>query len=222
MQVERKLYSWLDVGKIPAKPGVYAWYYRHLLADHDIKTLVSNLAAVKGNQAREDELVRDFLRTFLFDVFQEEPYQVLLRGALKPTYVGPVPHVPALTEGLVRRIATEPDRLWVLKKVLDEAIPEFASPVYIGMSVDLTGRVGTHKRLIQEYKRGVAFDLGVPGLSDEEIADHSFAREVVRRGFSPNRLVVSVRVIESPVAGNVHLDAENVLNRINFPLCGRN
>lgn len=222
MQPERKLYSWIDVGKVPAKTGIYAWYYRHLLADHDIMTLTANLAAAKGDEECKNDLVRAFLRLFLFDLFQEEPYQVALRGPLKPTYIGPVPHVVTITEGLVRRIATEPDRLWVLKKVLDEAIPDFASPIYIGMSVDLNGRVGTHKRLIQDYKRGATFDIGEAGISEEEIADHSFAREVVRRGFSPNRLVVSVRVIESSAAENVHLDAENVLNRINFPLCGRN
>lgn len=220
MPQERKLYPWLDIGKVPEKTGIYAWYYRHLLSDHDIDTLTASLATVKGNEERENELVRDFLRTFLFDVFQEEPYQVLMRGALKPTYEGPIPHVSSITEGLVRRIATEPKRLWALKVVLDEAVPEFASPIYIGMSVHLRTRLGRHKQLIKLYQEGTTLDLGKGTLSEEELSDHSFARDVVRRGFRTSRLVVSIRVIEA--AENVHLDAENILNRINFPLCGKN
>jgi hypothetical protein len=222
MHPERKLYTWLDIGKVPSKTGIYAWYYRHLLADHDINTLIANLTAVKGNKERENELMRDFLRTFLFDVFQEEPYHVSMSGPLKPTYQGLIPHLVTITEGLVRRMVAEPARLWPLKKVLDEAVPEFASPIYIGMSVDLNARVGRHKQLIQAYKRGSFFELSEVPTADEDIADHSFAKDVVRRGFSPNRLVVTVRVIESDVAADIHLDAENILNRINFPLCGRN
>ena len=113
-----------------------------------------------------------------------------------------------------------PDRLWAFKTILEEAVLEFASPIYIGMAVNLQTRVLRHKHLIQKYKRGSAFDLDEGELSEEETSDRSFAREVVRRGFSLSRLIVSVRVIESSL--NVQLDAENILNRINFPLCGRN
>ncbi len=220
MRQERKLYSWLEISRVPDSSGIYAWYYRHLLTDHDIDRLSNDLVAARGNPEQSEYLVREFLLTFLFDVFREDPYQVTLTGPLKPAYEGDVPHVMTITTGLVRRIAAEPTRLRILKRVLEEAIPEFASPIYIGMSDDLRDRVNTHKRLIQKYTGGERFDFGEGQVSEKESADHSFAREVVRRGFSLSRLAVAVRVIETPE--NIHLDAENILNRINFPLCGRN
>lgn len=220
MRQERKLFSWLEINSVPRAPGIYAWYYRHLLTDHDIDRLTSDLLAAGSDQDRAERLVKEFLSTFLFDVFREEPYQVSMVGPLKPSYQGPVPHLMSITDGLVRRIASDPGRLKDLKKVLEGAVPEFASPIYIGMSDDLRGRVGQHKRLIQKYKAGERFDLGEGLTTEEETADHSFAREVVRRGFSLARLAVAVRVIDAPA--NIHLDAENILNRINFPLCGRN
>ena len=140
--------------------------------------------------------MRDFFSTFLFDVFREEPYQVTMIGPLKPSYRGIVPHVMDITGGLIRRVAKDPGRLRVLKQVLEGAVPEFASPIYIGMSDNLRDRVGAHKRLIQKYKAGERFDLGEGQISEEESADHSFAREVVRRGFSLGRLAVAVRAID--------------------------
>lgn len=221
MRPERKLYLWPDIEETPDETGVYAWYYRHTLSDFDINKLVTDLKALAPNSAKDASArVVDFLQSHLFGIFVEEPYDALLRGPLKPTYQGKLINSPNISKDLVERIMAEPTRLWTLKKVLEEAVPEFASPIYIGMSVRLNVRLRRHKRLIERYKAAAGRPLDEDPVNAQDRNDHSFAREVVRRGFSTNGLVVSVRVIDA--SESVHVDAENILNRINYPLCGRN
>jgi hypothetical protein len=51
--------------------------------------------------------------------------------------------------------------------------------------------------------------------------DHSFAREVATtRRFTAYNLVA--HVMEMPTDEDLRIDMENLLNRINYPLCGRN
>jgi hypothetical protein len=221
MRPERKLYSWPEIDEVPAQAGIYAWYYKHTLTDHDINALTGELAALQAGPSEEAmALVRRFLETHLFEAFVEEPYEAVIRGPLKPGYEGLLHNIPHISPGLVERIVADPGRLKALKKVLEGAIPEFASPIYIGMSDSLNRRLRWHQRLIAIYKEAG----GHPGpdlpATPLERSDHSFARQVARRGFNVSRLVVAVRLIEA--AGDIHLDAENILNRINYPLCGRN
>lgn len=221
MQTERGLYPWLDLGKIPESKGIYAWYYKHFLSESDILSLIKKLNKQDINGECKEIIVQTFLKSHLFDFFQEDPYQVTMKGPLKPTYNGHVPHVVAITSDLVKRIAFDPTRLWILKSVLENAIPDFSAPIYIGMSVNLKTRIGRHKALIQNYKNSQLNEVSNDFLTDEEEeSDKSFAREVIRRGFLTHRLFVSIRTIENSLNG--HVDAENILNRINFPLCGRN
>lgn len=224
MSVERRLYAWSEIGEVPAGTGIYAWYYRHMLTDFDIQKLKSEILLLSGPTKEEEaaSLVTDFLQTHLFTPLTEEPYDASMWGALKPRYEGKLHYRQTISASLIQRLATEPDRLDTLKKILAEAVPEFSSPIYIGMSVDLRTRLSRHKSLIEAYKAskcGHSLDTDAT-LSGEAHADHSFAWDVVRRGLSVNRLEVSVRRITAPES--VHVDAENILNRINHPLCGRN
>lgn len=220
MLADKKLYSWSQIEDIPAGAGIYAWYYKHTLTDFDIDKLVGDLAAAEAASPEAPALVRRFLETHLFEAFVEEPYNVSITGPLKPEYDGQIHNVANISPGLVERIVADPGRLKTLKKVLEGAVPEFASPIYIGMSDGLNGRLRRHKRLIEFYKKAGGQAVGENPATPAEKADHSFARQVARRGFVTNRLVVSVRLIDA--TGDVHLDAENILNRINYPLCGRN
>lgn len=223
MRPERRLYLWSEIDDTPDKTGVYAWYYRHTLADFDINRLISDLAALPAdstNQPAARACVTDFLQKHLFRAFTEEPYEAVIRGQLKPTYQGRLANIVGVSPDLVDRLVAEPTRLWILKRVLEEAVPEFASPVYIGMAISLKARLLGHKSLIQTYMAAAGRNVSDELPSASASNDHSFAREVVRRGFSINGLAVAVRVIDAAEA--VHVDAENILNRINYPLCGRN
>lgn len=218
---ERKLYDWAEIDDIPATTGVYAWYYRHRLADFDIKKLIAALNANPTPPPKTGSaLVSAFLIAHLFQPFAEEPYDASIHGPLKPSYEGKLLNKAGISDELVSRIAADPTRLWTLKQVLEDAVPEFALPIYIGMSVNLNVRVRRHKALIERYKAAGGGAIEEPAATTLEKNDQSFARQVVNRGFTPNGLAVAIRTIDAPE--NVHVDVGNILNRINYPLCGRN
>ena len=51
--------------------------------------------------------------------------------------------------------------------------------------------------------------------------DHKFAHEVIiQRKLNINDLEVHIMKLE--VEENIQVDVENILNRLNYPLCGRN
>lgn len=218
MHPERKLYRWEEIGDTPSEAGVYAWYYRHTLTDFDITKLISDLKLL-GPKEAEDRVFL-FLEKNLFRPFLEEPYEAVIRGPLKPTYQGKLSNKANISPDLIERIALDPTRLWTIKNILVGAAPEFASPIYIGMASSLRTRLSKHKRLIERYMSAGGEKLDDGQLTQTEISDQSFAREVVRRGFGTNGLAVAALVIDTPES--IHVDIENILNRINFPLCGRN
>ena len=209
-----RFYSWSELALIPKKPGVYAWYYIVDVPQYDVDKTVTDVerAYESGDQGEAENLVAAFLSKFVFDPFAETPYVATVRGPLKPKYGGELRHEPEPSGDLVSRIAAQPERLRSLHQVLRASVPNFASPIYIGMASNLNDRIGTHKRLIGQYREGKG------GSGNDR--DHSFARRVVQRDLKLHGLRVCAEVIES--AGDEHLDAENVLNRINYPILGRN
>lgn len=210
-------YSWYEIGDVPAEPGVYAWYYTPEITTNDLARITSEVEELKlsAGQAAAKDAIRAFLENCVFRYFQELPYVAQLSGPLKPTYEGYIHHSPTLSDSLLDRIVENPARLATIRKVLEASAPDFASPIYIGMSKGLRTRLKGHKSLIEKYGELPNIEAG-PG----EQRDHSFAREVRARNIPPTRLFVVTRVIDGPPGS--YVDAENILNRIHFPLLGRN
>jgi hypothetical protein len=214
-----------EVAGAPNTPGVYSWYYRIELTDKDIAKCVEDVELEPSQEAR-DELVRVFLETHLFRYYQEVPYFIALSGQLKPRYEGFVAHHSDVSPSLIRRLSEAPNNLYDLKKTLRLAIPLFASPIYIGVATRLRERLLQHVRLIdqlQNLRASAVEDIhSVPtGATEDEDSDHKFAYEVsMVRGFRPSSLIVNT--LELPVNDSIRYELENVLNRINYPLCGRN
>lgn len=210
-------YSWYEIGDIPADPGVYAWYYRPEITAHDLDRMtvtVEELKASAGIDAAK-RAIRTFLDESVFRYFREQPFSVRLQGPLKPTYEGLVEHAPKLSESLLDRIVEDPARLATIRTVLEASAPNFASPIYIGMSERLAARLRRHKALIEKYG-----ELPDAGGTVEERLDHSFAREVRSRNIPPSRLFVVTHIVSGPPG--TYVDIENILNRIHYPLLGRN
>ena len=214
-----------EVSSAPNTPGVYSWYYRIELTDKDIAKCIEDVELETSPEARE-ELVRGFLETHLFRYYKEMPYFIALSGPLKPKYEGFIDHRPEVSSSLIRRLSAAPHNLYELKRTLKLAIPLFASPIYIGVATRLRERLLQHVRLIdqlQHLRASAAGDIQpVPtGETEDEDRDHKFAYEVsIVRGFRPSSLIVNT--LELPVDDSIRYDLENVLNRINYPLCGRN
>ena len=219
MTFQTQTYLWHLISQVPKDPGIYSWYYKPNLPDQDISDLAAQLRGL--DPLKGCDLVRNFLKRHVFNPLADSPYSATISGALKPTYDGELHVRMAVSEDLVERIVANPDRLRRLKEVFEASVPEFSSPIYIGMAVNLRRRLETHKATINRLKDAPEAPphIDADGEDDQRSA-HSFAKEVVRRQLSVNRLLVVVRKLNQN--GDECKDAENVLNRINFPICGRN
>ena len=217
-------YLWTEISSVPQKPGVYAWYYLPEITDFDLQQTIDRIKTYRDHGDEETALksIEDFLETFVFRYFQEEPYQAILRGSLKPRYEGAIEHKPELSEKLIERIVEEPERLITIKQVLEKSAPEFASPIYIGMSENLSSRLRRHKRLIEKYSEQLLSrtSLQRTDAKEAENRDESFAMRICSRNIPPTRLFVSINILEN--VGKRYVDIENILNRIHYPLLGRN
>ncbi len=122
---------------------------------------------------------------------------------------------------LIKRLLDDPERLHTVKAVLETSAPDFASPIYIGMSKKLGNRLKHHRKLIGDYRarRPEKPVTPVSELSKDQ-RDQSFARQIAEREINPQRLFVMIRLIDA--GANHYVDLENILNRIHYPLLGRN
>lgn len=207
--------TWSEIDLAPETPGVYAWYSRLAISKADIDAIVNRVNEAKLiGEAKAREEVEDALDRFIFSPYRETPYQVALRGQLKPKFNGEVVHEPSKSESLVGRLAANPERFRAISEILKAAAPWFTAPLYIGMATNLRGRLKQHRNKIVELR-----DLQGHGAIDE-VTEAGFANQVVARNFDPTNLFV--HIAEVNVDTGEHNDLENILNRINYPIFGRN
>jgi hypothetical protein len=180
----------------------------------DVERAISKINGAKALGDREAmEAVRDVLSQFFFAPLREAPFSLKLSGPLKPNYIGEVHHEPSTSAELLKRVANDPERLRTISNVLKESAPWFTAPLYIGMADDLGERLARHKALITRFRENASsISGGAEGAS--------FAKQVVERGIEPEKLFV--QVLEVSTATRENSDIENLLNRINFPILGRN
>lgn len=211
-----KALTWSEIEQAPNSPGIYAWYSRLEISRADIEQVIRkiNTAKLAGDaQARAE--VEDALDRFIFNPYKEAPYQVSLRGQLKPKYDGEVSHEASKSESLILRLMDNPERFRAMAKILKLAAPWFTAPLYIGMAIDLKVRLRQHRDKIVELR-----DQSQGQSTTANVADAGFANQVVARNFDPTNLFVHIAEID--VDTSEHNDLENILNRINYPIFGRN
>jgi hypothetical protein len=207
--------TWAEIDLAPETPGVYAWYSRLAISKADIDAIVNSVNEAKlSGDAKAREAVEDALDRFIFSPYRETPYQVALRGQLKPKFSGEVMHEPSKSESLVGRLAANPERFRAISDILKTAAPWFTAPLYIGMAINLRSRLKQHKNKIVELR-----DIQGHGSVDD-VTEAGFANQVVARNFDPTNLFV--HIAEVNVDTGEHNDLENILNRINYPIFGRN
>ena len=223
--MNQQRYQWHELNLVPERAGIYSWYYRIDLSNKDIDACIKKVE--NSEEEKKPNAIKDFLKKRIFDHYKESPYQVSLTGKLKPPYEGKVESQVEITEGLVARICEDPSRLHKLKEVLRTSIPIFASPIYIGVTKNLLKRLLQHQNLIKKFLDSKEFhDLNKPefiseGVDEELKRDLNFAQEVT----NIRKLVISnleVWTFDLPIDEKILYDLENILNRINYPLCGRN
>ncbi|UXI00773.1 hypothetical protein [Photobacterium sp. TY1-4] len=217
-----KKYKWNNLSRVPEAEGVYAWYLPLKISSKDISILIDkvnkNKAEGLDTSAKQD--IKEFIEGKILNFYNEEPYDVSLDGALKPKYKGKVQHIPTISDSLVQRLYDDPPRLIEIGQVLISTAPNFASPIYIGMAKNLKSRIRKHQSLIQKYASRDYIALDGQSLSDEDRRDHNFAARVVARGIPETNMFVFIQEISTEI--DTYKDIENLLNRINYPVLGKN
>jgi hypothetical protein len=205
---------WEELHAAPAQPGIYAWYYQIRIPKADIQTCITDLRAAP-QQSEALDIVRNFFDRMIYKYIGETPYDVLLSGALKPTYEGTAKFAPTLSNSFLQSIVDNPDSLTHLADMLSRTIPHFASPLYIGMSTNLRRRLKQHREAITAAQ--------TPGVRVERpaewsVSEHAFAVEVRRRALP----LPSLRVVVQPTPSSLEPKLiEYLLNRSCYPVFGR-
>jgi hypothetical protein len=211
---------WAALGDAPNEPGLYAWYYNPRISSTTVDNLIAAVETEDGpGTEAANARVRAFLEEQVFTRLRAPAYSASLSGPLRPTYEGRLEMASAVSNSLVQRLAAQPQRVRGIAAALAGMAPHFASPLYIGMARRLRDRLAQHKARVLEIAQAQA-ELGDRSFGDlSQTADTSFALEVARRGIPYTALWVAVGQL--PGLGEP-VDVENVLNRLNHPLFGKN
>jgi hypothetical protein len=209
-------YSWVDLSTAPETAGVYAWYAALGISQADLDEFERSVTAIKASGHSPVAFIDSKLDGLIFRPYREDDYQVSIFGPLKPEYVGSAAHKPPISTSLVMRLCEDPTRLREIAQAIRSAAPYFTAPLYIGMARNLRQRLMRHKGLIEALYDSPR-DRESVALTD---GDAGFAKQVFARGFDYTALFVYIQQID--IRSNEQADVENILNRINFPIFGRN
>lgn len=212
-------YHWSELSNIPEAPGIYAWYFQPFIPDYDINKAITTIEALtkEGKTPEALSVASSFLNDQLLHYFKELPYYAKITGQLKPSYEGLLEQRTSNSESLLARIIENPTRIKGLKKILEFSAPHFASPIYIGMSNNLRSRINQHRVLIEKYREQF---FSITQFNEVDDCEAGFARQIAQRRIPPERLIVMTKINHSEES--IHVDAENILNRIYYPILGRN
>lgn len=212
--------NWSQLTQAPNTAGVYAWYFRPQITEFDLERAISEIHSfIEANQTESAKaVVRTLLNENVMSYYRQDPYDMVLTGPLKPRHTGTAFHDQQVSDSLVIRILENPERLRPLREFLANSAPDFASPLYVGMSDQLRTRLWRHRTLIEKYR---AFGFRRDSADESEKSEDSgFARRIVDRKIPPDSLFV--QFYETDALSGLHVDAENLLNRIYYPILGRN
>lgn len=215
--------SWSELSQAPERPGIYAWYFRPQLTEYDINKFIKEIELNDGDEnfACRSKIVKKFLNDRIFKYFEQKPYEVELKGVLKPRYSGEAVHRSEddVSPDLIERLCSNPRSLFLINVALELSTPLIASPLYIGKAENLRDRIKVHKRMIQTLKNNIADNLASYLEYHPSLDEKSFAQRVAEREIPSSQLFVAYTVVADT---KIVTDLENILNRIYFPILGRN
>jgi hypothetical protein len=209
-----KIIQWNAIREesIPESQGIYAWYYCPHVSGPDAKKIIEFLKDNEQSSKDRKDAATKFLDDFYFIAFKQEPYDIKVSGKLMPAYEGTAEHVDQASSSLVKKILNDPEKIEEIRTAVNSLPHSFLSPIYIGMAGNLRVRIEKHKNLIKKYKGG-----DYKGKIEDD--DHVFASRVASRGMRETHLSLAIK----PIKGQeVQTQIENLLNRISYPLLGRN
>lgn len=147
-----------EVGRAPEGPGIYAWYLSVPFGEFDWQPLV---------QDGVDQAVESFLLGILrySDYYGPESLELKARAVYDAEWRGSIT-APGMRADIDRlqKSAEDVNHRRVLVTLLSAAIPDFASPAYIGVAVDLRARLKQH---LADYEKAREALKKSPGRASE-------------------------------------------------------
>ena len=192
----------------PEHPGIYAWYYRPQASGNNVPDILGQL--IKTPFRVKTEIAMRYRV-----IWTAEAEVEVLHGAERH---------PA--DQVVANIVTDGGEL--IKSLLQHAmVPYFATPLYIGISQNLSRRVKEHYDSLTRFWETDApvrsYLEQNPHAAVEEVMDqfdlnHSFPLNARVKGIAPSDLVVCVFPVE---VQEKRRNLEKILQILADPICGR-
>lgn len=239
-------FSCASVGDAPKSPGIYAWYGRLDIGDSDYLRHVDGerdlgelrfRALLARNSQRYDLPDMHVRLTSSFEAewhatcaeVTSDSFIKIVSGAIQDQGAGLSEDKESKRrlDDLSRTLAKQKSRL-LLKRVLESSVPDFAAPLYVGVTADLNRRLGEHVSLLRRLVRSVRRDP----TQRERLRNtprSGFAARAVAAGFDEEYLEVRVlNFTELETEGHSGTElrevagaAEWLLNRWHRPYLGR-
>ncbi len=240
-----KKFTCSTVSQAPESPGLYAWYSKVDIGDSDyVKQIFegkdegatrfrASLARHTGRHNLPD------MHVHIHSSFESEwkaTISELTTERFVETLYGNPPVDEQAEQGIKKRLAaldksfeTQKTRQ-LFKRILEDSVPIFASPIYIGVSDNLRRRLTEHVQYLQRLAR--ALDREPQQREDlRRSASQSglFAARALAAGFDENLLEVHIQDFSEFAGGEFTVEqlrdiagsAEWVLNRWHKPYLGR-
>lgn len=226
-----------DISEAPQKPGLYAWYAILGLGKADLAEESQTRRALKRQTSSykptplKGEMIGNLGMRWagqLPDISMDDISDVLSNTALEDINNNLVQKQRgkrlncALQEQLTRQ---------ALIDLLEECIPVFLPPLYVGVSDNLSRRLRSHVKTFRTVKRSFQSGVNDPSIDlnsedTDETSGANFAVRAVRAGFQEDNLrafvlpVLHIQSLNSLEIRNVIEGAEFLLNHWVRPSLG--
>lgn len=221
MSTSEDFHGGAEFAKVPRAPGLYAWYYKPVIADP--AAIARALSSFLG---RPGEIHADVVTRYGLRLSARSPLAAQY-GSERKSPQEVVEEAVAVAEGFVSDFFTS------------DAVQHFTRPIYIGIARNLHERIydghySTLDELWDSGSRVSRYLTAHPGAGVDDVAGalnlkHSFALEARVRGIAARDLLVRVYAVQNLPAdlGRDEDDApsrralERLLQLIADPIFGR-
>lgn len=223
--------SAFDVDLAPQVPGIYAWYAQLALSEDDWRPRMKD--GVDQAARDMDRAIADYAQ-----VHCPEPIALRGDGSYGLNWSGEMrrdtisDRIDSASQNAVESrlsdISLNPEERQLLTTLLRTAAPIFASPLYIGVAINLRLRLSQHKADYEQAKNEIGID---PSSSERlQFQGASFGARVAGAGVQMERLECWILPTNDIIVGQggnrrqrgVAEAAEWILQRIFQPVLGRN
>jgi hypothetical protein len=198
--------SALDLDLAPSVPGIYAWYAHVALSENDWTPRIRDGVDRAAGDLRK--AVVDYARIHRpgpVDLKGDGSYGLKWRGSLQRESIADadVDEGPSRVEERLKELSADANSRRVLLQLLEAATPIFASPLYVGVAINLRVRLAEHRAA---YEGAMALLRNDPSAATQlQFHGGSFGERLAGAGVKLERLTCWVLPTVQMVS---HADAD--------------